>query len=368
MTLTTSLTRFFSIVFCVSGVLCQVFEVTILKPIKALSGSCVTIPCSFDIEKLYKKHLDKTCRAIWRRKSNDQDVFNSAEQTKINGELKGKLTEKDCTTTLSNIVPDTSNTFYFRLESNDCVFSNSSKCNFLPADPPSPTLTPSTLEETEGTSVRLKCSAPAPCLSQPPTLTWTPGLGDSQETPQENQDKTKVVTSVLTFTASHLHHGKTISCTATYNKQDGTKSTANTMLYSLSPVSVRPSGPVPEDTNVTLTCTSDAKPAVRNYTWYRADGGQETFIRTGQTLNITASKLTAAFICMAQNLLGTGRSNIRQIDFSSIQYFTNSKFLLPVYYSTARRNVKPKEEDPTYISLDHRDMSSEYDVIAQTRN
>ncbi|XP_056236465.1 sialic acid-binding Ig-like lectin 14 [Seriola aureovittata] len=232
------------------GVLCQVFEVTILKPIKALSGSCVTIPCSFDIEKLYKKHLDKTCRAIWRRKSNDQDVFNSAEQTKINGELKGKLTEKDCTTTLSNIVPDTSNTFYFRLEcniikfnfnkanqvvdilfkANDCVFSNSSKCNFLPADPPSPTLTPSTLEETEGTSVRLKCSAPAPCLSQPPTLTWTPGLGDSQETPQENQDKTKVVTSVLTFTASHLHHGKTISCTATYNKQDGTKSTANASL------------------------------------------------------------------------------------------------------------------------------------------
>ncbi|XP_071324519.1 titin-like [Trachinotus anak] len=103
----------------------------------------------------------------------------------------------------------------------DCLLSNSSKCNFLPADPPSPTLTPSTLEEQEGTSVRLTCSAPAPCWSHPPTLTWTPRLGDTQETLQENQDKTKVMTSVLTFTASHLHHGRTISCTATYSKQDG---------------------------------------------------------------------------------------------------------------------------------------------------
>ncbi|XP_056237818.1 cell surface glycoprotein MUC18-like [Seriola aureovittata] len=89
-------------------------------------------------------------------------------------------------------------------------------------------------------------------------------------------------------------------------------------------VSVRPSGPVPEDTNVTLTCTSDAKPAVRNYTWYRADGGQETFIGTGQTLNITASKLTAAFICMAHNLLGTGRSNISQIDVQFPPQILNS--------------------------------------------
>eukprot|EP00064_Thunnus_orientalis_P025871 superscaffoldBa00014290_g26303 len=53
------------------------------------------------------------------------------------------------------------------------------------------------------------------------SLTWTPSLGHSRETLQENEDKTKVMTSVLTFTASHLHHGKEISCTAAYNKQDG---------------------------------------------------------------------------------------------------------------------------------------------------
>nr|XP_033496951.1 uncharacterized protein LOC117266105 [Epinephelus lanceolatus] len=119
------------------------------------------------------------------------------------------------------------------MERNDCLFSDWSKSTFPPADPPRPTLTPtpSTLEVKKGTSVSLTCSAPAPCLSHPPTLTWTPGLGDSQETLQENQDKTKVQTSVVSFTASHLHHGKTISCTATYNKQDGsTESAVSTSL------------------------------------------------------------------------------------------------------------------------------------------
>lgn len=96
----------------------------------------------------------------------------------------------------------------------------------FPDDPPRPTLTPSTLRVKEGASVSLVCSAPAPCRSHLPTLTWTPGLGLSQETLQENEDKIEVKTSVVNFTASHQHQGKTISCTATYNKQEGSAESA----------------------------------------------------------------------------------------------------------------------------------------------
>ncbi|XP_051251011.1 B-cell receptor CD22-like, partial [Dicentrarchus labrax] len=143
-----------------------------------------------------------------------------------------------------------------------------------------------------------------------------------RETLEENQDKTKVKTSVVNFTASHLHHRQEISCTAVYNKQDGsTESSVSTSLtadISYSPkhttVSVSPSGPVPEDSTVTLTCSSTANPAVRNYTWYRADGGQETFIGTGRVLNIKASEVSGPFFCKAENDLGAGRSNISQID------------------------------------------------------
>ncbi|XP_018555481.1 sialic acid-binding Ig-like lectin 14 isoform X2 [Lates calcarifer] len=213
------------------GALCQVFEVIAPKSIEALSGSCVTIPCSFNIEKKYKKYLDNTCRAIWISGS---VVFDSADQTR-NIELTGILKDKDCTTTLNNIVSETSKEYWFRLECEKVQYSFSKATDMVnilfTADPPSPTLTPSKLAVKEGTTVSLKCSAPAPCLSHPPNLTWTPGLGDSQETLQETWDKTKVKTSVLNFTASHLHHGKTISCTATYNRQDG--STVSSVSRSL---------------------------------------------------------------------------------------------------------------------------------------
>ncbi|TDH11468.1 hypothetical protein EPR50_G00061240 [Perca flavescens] len=149
----------FLLVACLlQGALCGEFEAFIPKNIEVLSGSCVTIPCSFDIKAKHESNLDNT------------------------------------------------------------------------SDPPSPTLTPSTLKVKEGDSVSLSCSAPAPCLSHPPNLTWTPGLGGSEETLQDNQDQTKVKISNVTFTASHLHH-KNISCTAVYSKQDGsTESSVSTSL------------------------------------------------------------------------------------------------------------------------------------------
>ncbi|XP_036931332.1 sialoadhesin-like isoform X1 [Acanthopagrus latus] len=304
--------------------LCGRTEVFIPRTIKVLSGSCVTIPCSFDVEDQYISRIDGTCGAMW--KSDKQTVvFDSSnpQSSAIQGELKGDLTRRDCSTTLNNMRPEHSNEYLLRVQCD--VFKN----NFLDQklhisvtdDPPTPTLTPSTLKVEEGTSVSLKCSAPAPCLSHPPALTWTSSLGHIQDSLQENQDRTKVQTSVLTFTASRLHHGKIISCTAVYSKQDGRSQSVSTSLtadVSYSPkhttVSVSPSGPVPENSRVTLTCSSTANPAVKNYTWYRADRGQETVMGTGHVLNIKASRDSGPFFCEAENAIGSGRSNISQID------------------------------------------------------
>ncbi|XP_061573937.1 hemicentin-1-like [Cololabis saira] len=79
-------------------------------------------------------------------------------------------------------------------------------------------------------------------------------------------------------------------------------------------VSASPSGPVPENTAVTLTCSSDANPPVKNYTWYRADGHQETVIGTGRVLTIKASTVSRFFFCKAGNDLGDGRSESYEVD------------------------------------------------------
>ncbi|CAI5662118.1 unnamed protein product [Oreochromis niloticus] len=242
--------------------------------------------------------------------------------------MTGDLTKRDCTTTFNNASLLQRSKYYFRLECDIALkysFTQTGVNISSIDDPPSLTLTPSTLEVKEGTSVSLTCSAPAPCWSHPPALTWSPNLGQSRETLQENQDKTKVKTSVISFTASHLHHGNKISCTAAYQKQDGSpNATAETSLtpnISYSPknitVSVSPSGPVPENSNVSLTCSSNANPAVRNYTWYRADGDQETLIGTGTSLNIQVSRDRRTFFCKAENEIGVGRSSSIQID---VQY------------------------------------------------
>uniref|UniRef100_A0A668UCT6 Ig-like domain-containing protein n=1 Tax=Oreochromis aureus TaxID=47969 RepID=A0A668UCT6_OREAU len=311
-------------VFCISA-LCGTFNIKMPKNINVLRGSCVTIPCSFDVESRFENNLDDSCKAYW----NDSPSFNSHNaKLKPTKDMTGDLKKKDCTTTFINTNLLQRSKYYIRLECNNALKYRFSQTD----DPPSPTLTPSTLEVKEGTSVSLTCSAPAPCWSHPPALTWTPNLGQSQETLQENQDKTKVKTSVISFTASHLHHGNKICCTAAYRKQDGSPDvTAETSLtpdisYSSKDVqiSVSPSAPISENQKVTLTCSSNAQPAVENYTWCRADGG--ALIGTGHTLNITVSTINSNFFCNATNTVGFKASINFQIVMSRSYYLRYSHF------------------------------------------
>nr|XP_040021253.1 myelin-associated glycoprotein-like isoform X2 [Gasterosteus aculeatus aculeatus] len=214
------------------------FKGFVPQTIEVLTGSCVTIPCSFEIEDQYESNLDDTCRAIWKHGWKNV-VFNSKDpQTSLNdGELTGDLTKKTCTTTLNNIQPAGNYDYLFRLECDNGLkydFAYQKVLLSVKDVPPRPTLTPSALKVEEGASVSLSCSAPAPCLSHPPTVTWTKGLGDIVETLQENEDRTKVLTSYVTFTASHKHHGETISCEASYHKQNGSAESAATLTADVS--------------------------------------------------------------------------------------------------------------------------------------
>ncbi|XP_030004274.1 B-cell receptor CD22-like isoform X2 [Sphaeramia orbicularis] len=302
------------------------FQIFLPDTIEAVAGSCVTIPCSFEIQDEYEQGLDDTCVAMWRKEDHrnpESDVTSGFTTTATTEDLKNKT----CTSTINNIQIADTGTYFFRVQcDNPTIYTYPSGVNIsVKGDPPRPTLSPSELEVEEGASVSLQCSAPAPCPSLPPTVTWTPSLGTSQETLMDNQDKTKVIKSVLKFTASHLHHGQRFSCTADYRREDNrVVSSVNqgwTAHVKYRPknttVLVSPSGPVQEGTNVLLKCSSDANPAVQIYTWYRADPQHETLIHAGPDLTITASRNTGAFLCQAENELGTGRSNKTNID---VQY------------------------------------------------
>ncbi|XP_055359116.1 myelin-associated glycoprotein-like [Betta splendens] len=250
------------------GSLCREFKVILPQTIEVLNGSCVTVPCSFDIKEKYDEELDHTCTAKWLKKTTNLNRKTAAPEK---GKLLGNLTNKNCTTTL-NRTPSDNATYEFRLEclSLNYSFTKQTVTIVAKADPPRPTLSPSTLEVRAGASVTLSCSAPAPCLSLPPHITWTSGLGDSQETMKELEDKTQVKTSVLNVTISRLHHKKEISCTAAYSKGNGdTASAVSTLtaVVSFPPQILHSSICTTTPSEVTCSCETEGNPLPTVY-WY----------------------------------------------------------------------------------------------------
>ncbi|XP_035272742.1 myelin-associated glycoprotein-like isoform X2 [Anguilla anguilla] len=320
--------RFILIGCLLQGALGRDWAVWMPQSIEALNGSCVLIPCRFDILPHFDNDLTAEAKGLWRKGDKDgKEVFDSsrtgtaAEQNTIKGQLIGQLLKKNCTTILDGFPLSYNDDYFFRLEGLNgfkFTFPNSVKINAQDS-PPKPKLTPERLEVMEGTSVSLSCSAAAPCPKLPPNLTWTPRLNDSVDQLQENEDRTKSVSSVLTFTASHFHHGQNITCKALYTLQQGDiQKTSSLTLRVLYPpkntsVSVSPSGSVFAGSSVTLTCSSNANPAVQKYTWYKVNGTEMNTVGTGQnlTFNVTESSGSEQYYCEAQNEHGKENSTVQ---------------------------------------------------------
>ncbi|KAI5611123.1 B-cell receptor CD22-like, partial [Silurus asotus] len=68
-------------------------------------------------------------------------------------------------------------------------------------------------------------------------------------------------------------------------------------------VSISPSGEKVEGSSVTLTCSSDSKPPVENYTWFKEN--ETSPVGSGQSYRALQSGL---YYCEVQNKLGSERS------------------------------------------------------------
>ncbi|XP_055019800.1 sialoadhesin-like isoform X2 [Boleophthalmus pectinirostris] len=311
-----ALTNVLLVGFLLHSAHCNVFSVTLPERVEAVRGSCLRIPCSFTIRDEYITNLNNKCRSEWRDTSSKQTpVTFTRPRTE-------DLTQKNCTTTVYNITEDQGKEVYFRLDcANPLKWTFKDKTmNIKVNAPPTPTLTPSSVSVSEGQSVSVQCSVPVPCLSLPPTLTWSPVLGDIQETLQEQLDKTFVKVSTLTFTASD--YKTNLSCSAVYSRENDTHvlspSAQITVDITYQPrntrVTVSPSGPVTEHSNMSVSCSSDANPAVQHYHWYKTDGGTHILIGNSPVLNMKASRDTTAIFCQAQNEVGTENSTVAELN------------------------------------------------------
>ncbi|XP_051812360.1 Schwann cell myelin protein-like [Acanthochromis polyacanthus] len=321
------------------GALCGDWSVTVPQTVEAVKGCCVTIPCSFDLPDRFVQYLNSQCEAIWKKTSNNQIVLTQA--------MAGNAIKKNCTSTFNIAI--NSDHYYFRLQCPEQAIYGFSETpvNLVVTDhPPAPNLTPSPLEVKEGSSVNLTCSAPAPCQTHPPTLTWTPSLGDVQEQLLEN-DKTKVKMSVLTFNASHLHDGENISCTVVYTKQDGSRAASVSSLtaaVSFPPRILPSSNCTTTAGQINCSCETVGNPSPTVH-WYldgqpvsqsdksvnssdRDDKGLRSFI----TVTRPQEKGCYTLMCHSFNSLGSASQQFRLEGQASAE--RHDQMLLPLFITT----------------------------------
>ncbi|XDV47264.1 hypothetical protein PO909_016947 [Leuciscus waleckii] len=301
--------------------------------ITALSGSCVRIPCTFEVPENELKNAESIF-GFWIKnypfpKPWALVVYNGS--TNISKgfsriEITGNLSQRECTTVFYDVMNNHSDNYYFRVEINspDWKYSYVNPIMISVSDSPQPLIfRPTDLKEVmENTTVSLSCSAEAPCPKQPPTISWSniPESAHITTQLQEKPDKTQSVFSHMTFKASYMDHRKNISCNVTYPRKTSNDSTVETtvMLQVLFPpkethITIDQSASVSVGTNVTLTCKSKANPSNNmTFSWHKR--GQENQLDLGEQLIFTVNRRSGGwYSCKAKNEYGTQMSEEIQL-------------------------------------------------------
>ncbi|KAK0149149.1 Sialoadhesin [Merluccius polli] len=295
------------------GVGGQGWTVHLPQKVKGLEGSCVRIPCNFNVGYGWNNYLDSSCTAKWFR-----------GQNLVQGQLVGNLLNKDCTTIFHNLTTSQSSLkYYFKLDCNILKYRFATGIDITVKAVWKPVLSRvGEAEVQEGSPVTLSCSTLITCPLLPPTLSWRPSLGEAQK-----EVGAKNVTTVLTFNASYIHHGERIFCSSLYKREAGHSDvsfenhlTIN-VLYPPRNVSVEwPSGPVLEGSYVRLNCSCSANPPVDSYTWYRSrlhpgpdQGPDQGPLGFNQSFTALVSEDTQ-FYCEVRNPYGVQNSSLTQMD------------------------------------------------------
>ncbi|XP_048010695.1 B-cell receptor CD22-like isoform X2 [Megalobrama amblycephala] len=321
----------------IQGVFCD-FNINLPERVEALKGSCVFIPCTFDIKQDFKNNLTDSAKRIWYKDKWNKDkatvVFNSSspDTGPLRGEIFGTPTEKNCTTRFDNVKQKDNGSYYFRIETNGRLKHSYKKPDNTQVQisiidsPPKPTVSLLKDQEEvkkvkEGSSVNLRCSTKIFCSSRPAVLTWSSSpehLLKEIVTQHQRQSETELISDLI-FTVTHRHHSATFTCTVTHQLQQNITKSRNesrTLRVQYAPKNtsahVSPSGFVLEGRSVTLSCSSDANPPELNYTWYRDTEEHLKPVQTGQNLTFSNPDPTHSgrYVCTAQNKHGAQNASV----------------------------------------------------------
>uniref|UniRef100_A0A673MPR1 Ig-like domain-containing protein n=1 Tax=Sinocyclocheilus rhinocerous TaxID=307959 RepID=A0A673MPR1_9TELE len=302
----------------------QLLLISLPKTLNSTSGSCLLIPCLFNISKEKESILDNSPVVTWRRGSlwslYGTDRFTIAHhQMEPVMEVVGDLRKKNCTSVMRNLSSQHSDRYYFSIETKTFTTTETRAVYINVSDSlAEPNVTVPVLRE--GEKVNLTCTAPAPCPSHPPNVIWAPALGDdvTQRT-QMNTDGTQSVSAILNFVPSFHHHELKVNCVSIHplHRQDKPLLSHKTVILSVEyppkKTWISLTGVVWLGNNVTLTCQSNANPPAV-HRWFLKRAGVEEELNISHVLSFTvAQDNTGEYICEAQNPYGAMNSTNLQI-------------------------------------------------------
>ncbi|XP_039627335.1 sialic acid-binding Ig-like lectin 8 [Polypterus senegalus] len=205
----------------VQGVLCAEWSVQMPQIIKAVSMSCVVIPCTFSVPDGQTGGGSRTA-ASWIRNSTLCTSSGDKKGQLPLVEVIGDMSANNCTSIMRETRRRHSDLYFFRTEYFNYTYPTGVFIN-ISVSPDKPVISP-LAEVQEGTSVNVTCTVPIPCPSESPKLKWHNVLnGTVTQEHVMNADGTASLSSVLTFVASPEHH-KSITCSVDYGGRNQSKS------------------------------------------------------------------------------------------------------------------------------------------------
>ncbi|XP_035289575.1 myelin-associated glycoprotein-like isoform X2 [Anguilla anguilla] len=213
----------------------EVWKAKIVSHMRAMTDSCVVIPCTFTYPGNPKSATQQ--RAIWFEKDDPKKFIYDEDQSKVDNSFKkrtklvGNLGELNCSLEIDHIKDHDNGEFCFRIEIpklNQYSFKES--CVVIKTFAPSsdkqsaPTLS-HPHDPVEGSAYTIICSVYHTCPSHVPTLTWSHGTRGQIITMHKDSDHGRWETqSILTFIPKQEDDHQEVSCTVTHRGNKPLKS------------------------------------------------------------------------------------------------------------------------------------------------
>ncbi|XP_051864872.1 sialoadhesin-like [Pristis pectinata] len=283
-------------------------------PQRAISRSCVVIPCTFD----FPSHPHTAIHGAWFKYwyywkytvYYSKDPNYAMSNFKGRAKIIGNLGKKDCSLRIDNVRPEDSDVYYFYVELDGFTthsYTSPIQLQVLEVPDRPEILLPGNL--TEGTPVTIVCKAIYTCPENRPSLTWSELPNSTVNVFAENSSGE--ISSVLAFTPSFVHHSGTVRCTVDYSGTSHRLENSVTLNVTYSPKKTVVQWTLNKDNGISLSCSSEANPNVTHFSWFKTSGGAETELRQyGDTITVAcgSEEEAVSFYCRATNAVGSSRS------------------------------------------------------------